>query len=131
MRAVLLAACAAAAAFGGLVSSASAAGRSPTRDVVVVSNNWAGSADLSDPHTFKRLKRLNVVPDREQRIAEINADPAARAYYDLIRTFIGEGHAQSVDDGFPSPDGRLVYFSRPSFADVVAMSLKTGAIRWR
>jgi DNA-binding beta-propeller fold protein YncE len=36
-----------------------------------------------------------------------------------------------VDDGFTSPDGRYVYFSRPSFADVVAISLKTGRIRWR
>jgi DNA-binding beta-propeller fold protein YncE len=131
MRAVLVAACAAAAVLGGLVSSASAAGRSPTRDVLVVSNDWAGTADLIDPHTFKRLERVNVVPDRAQRIAEISADPAAKAYYDLIRTFIGEGHDQYVDDGFTSPDGRVVYFSRPSFADVVAMSLKTGAIRWR
>jgi hypothetical protein len=39
------------------------------RDVLVVSNNWAGTADLVDPHTFKRLKRLDVIPDAEQRIA--------------------------------------------------------------
>ena len=28
-------------------------------------------------------------------------------------------------------DGRFVYFSRPSFADVVAINLKTGKIAWR
>ena len=48
-----------------------------TRDVLVVSNNWAGSADLVDPHTFKRLKRINVIPDRTQRVREIEADPTA------------------------------------------------------
>ena len=44
---------------------------------------------------------------------------------------VGEGHNQYVDDGFTSPDGRIVYFSRPSFADVVAIDLKTEQIVWR
>ena len=114
-----------------LAPPAVAAERRGTRDVLVVSNNWAGSADLVDPHTFKRLKRVNVIPDRAKRVAEIEADPAAKLYFDGIRELIGEGHNQYVDDGFTSPDGRYVYFSRPSFADVVAISLKTGRIRWR
>lgn len=114
-----------------LAPSAMAAERRGTRDVLVVSNNWAGSADLVDPHTFKRLKRVNVIPDRAKRVAEIEADPAAKLYFDGIRELIGEGHNQYVDDGFTSPDGRYVYFSRPSFADVVAISLKSGRIRWR
>jgi DNA-binding beta-propeller fold protein YncE len=101
------------------------------RDVLVVSNNWAGTADLVDPHTFKRLKRINVVPDRAERIAEIQADPAHKPLYDFIRENIGEGHDQYVDDGFTSKDGRYVYFSRPSFADVVAIHVKTGEIAWR
>ncbi len=114
-----------------VLTPAADAARKKTRDVLVVSNNWAGTADLIDPHTFKRLKRLNVVPDREERIAEIRTDPTAQFYYDNIRALVGEGHDQYVDDGFTSPDGRTVYFSRPSFADVVAMSLRTGKIRWR
>ncbi|HEX8855810.1 MAG TPA: hypothetical protein VF752_09425 [Thermoleophilaceae bacterium] len=130
MRTALLAAVAATAALAGLAPSADASERL-TRDVLVVSNNWAGTADLIDPHSFKRLKRLNVVPDRKQRIAEISADPTAKFYYDNIRALVGEGHNQYVDDGFTAPDGRTVYFSRPSFADVVAMSLETGRIRWR
>jgi hypothetical protein len=116
---------------GALAPSAMAAERRGMRDVLVVSNNWAGSADLVDPHTFKRLKRVNVIPDRAKRVAEIEADPAAKLFFDGIRELIGEGHNQYVDDGFTSPDGRYVYFSRPSFADVVAISLKTGRIRWR
>jgi DNA-binding beta-propeller fold protein YncE len=129
MRALLLAATAATVAVG-LVGSAQAAGP-PTRDVLVVSNNWAGTADVIDPHTFKRLKRLNVIPDRKRRIAAISADPTSKFYYDGIRTLVGQGHDQYVDDGFTSPDGRTVYFSRPSFADVVAISLRTDKIRWR
>ncbi len=105
--------------------------RSPVRDVLVVSNNWAGTADLVDPRTFKRVERLNVVPDRAARVAEIKKDPTATFYYDNVRKLVGEGHNQYVDDGFTSPDGKTVYFSRPSFADVVAISLKSGKIRWR
>ena len=99
--------------------------------MLVVSNNWAGTADVVDPHTFKRLKRINVIPDRRARVAEIKADSTAEFFFDNIRTLIGEGHNQYVDDGFTSPDGRVVYFSRPSFADVVAIDLKNGRIRWR
>jgi DNA-binding beta-propeller fold protein YncE len=131
MQAVLLAVAATAVAIGGLIPSAHAASEPSTRDVLVVSNNWAGTADVLDPHTFKRLKRLNVVPDRATRIAQISADPTSRFYFDSIRALVGEGHDQYVDDGFTSPDGRIVYFSRPSFADVVAISLKSGRIRWR
>ena len=36
-----------------------------------------------------------------------------------------------MDDGFTSKDGRFVYFSRPSFADVVAINLRTKRIAWR
>lgn len=120
----------AAAGLASVVPTAQAAKR-PTRDVLVVSNNWAGTADLIDPRSFKRLDRLNVIPDKEERIAEIEADPTRKLIYDLVRERIGEGNNQYVDDGFTSPDGRRVYFSRPSFADVVAISLRTGKIVWR
>jgi DNA-binding beta-propeller fold protein YncE len=108
-----------------------ASGTPRTRPVLVVSNNWAGTADLVDPRTFRRLARIDVIPDKDRRIAEIEADPAAKLFFDGIRSLIGEGHDQYVDDGFTSPDGRTVYFSRPSFADVVAIDLRTRRIRWR
>lgn len=129
----LLAAVLAGAALATAVTApaALAAGKRATRDVLVVSNNWAGTADIVDPRTFKRLKRVNVVPDKRQRIAEISADPEWKSIYDGIRDLVGEGHDQYVDDGFTSPDGRVVYFSRPSFADVVAIDLRTNRIRWR
>ena len=119
-----------AAIFAGAAGTAPAASKA-MRDVLVVSNNWAGTADLVDPHSFERLKRLDVIPDAGRRVAEIRADPTASFYYDSIRALVGEGHDQYVDDGFVSRDGRVVYFSRPSFADVVAIHVKSGAIRWR
>ena len=114
-----------------VLPAAAAAGKGATRDVLVVSNNWAGTADLVDPRTFERLDRIDVIPDAEERVAEIQQDPVATTYFNLIRELIGEGHNQYVDDGFTSPDGRVVYFSRPSFADVVAIDLKTEEIIWR
>ena len=112
---------------------ATALGAAPRgmRDVLVVSNNWAGTADIIDVKTSKRLKRLNVVPDKAERIAQIEADPADKLFFDAIRTLVGEGNNQYVDDGFASNDGRLIYFSRPSFADVVAIEVATNRIRWR
>jgi DNA-binding beta-propeller fold protein YncE len=114
-----------------LAAGVPAAAAAKKRDVLVVSNNWAGTADLIDPHTFKRLKRLNVIPDERARVAEIEADATAKFYFDSIRALVGEGHDQYVDDGFISRDGRVLFFSRPSFADVVAIDIGSGRIRWR
>ncbi len=102
-----------------------------TRDVLLVGNNWEGTADIVDPERFTRIGRLDIVPDRAERMAEIQADPAAFGYFLGIRQLVGEGHDQFVDDMFTSPDGRFVYVSRPSFADVVGIELATGRIAWR
>src|SRR4051812_33464787 len=42
-----------------------------TQDVLYVGNNWDGTADVIDPQTFTRIARLNIIPDKEQRMAEI------------------------------------------------------------
>jgi DNA-binding beta-propeller fold protein YncE len=102
------------------------------RDVVIVGSNWDGTAQIFDPHTFKVLKRIDLVPDRQARMDEIaNAGLVRRISFHLIRSIIGEGHDQLVDDLFPSRDGRFIYASRPSLADVVALDVQTGAIAWR
>jgi DNA-binding beta-propeller fold protein YncE len=102
-----------------------------TRAVLFVANNWDGTADIVDPHTFKVLDRLNVVPDLQERMAEIQSDPVRLGYFLAIRTLIGEGHDQFADDMFSSHDGRFVYISRPSLADVVGIDLQTNKIVWR
>jgi DNA-binding beta-propeller fold protein YncE len=110
---------------------ATAKPRSKTRPVLMVGNNWAGTADVVDPKRFKRLERINIVPDLQERMAEIQSQPDRLAYFNAIRQLVGEGHDQLVDDAFTSRDGRVVYVSRPSLADVVAISLRTHKIRWR
>jgi DNA-binding beta-propeller fold protein YncE len=128
----LISACAVVAALIAAGPVATAAAQRPlTRPVLMVGNNWDGTADVIDPTRFKRLTRLNIVPDLQQRLAEIQADPAAFAYFMAIRQLVGEGHDQYVDDAFTSRDGRFVYVSRPSLADVVAISLRTRRIVWR
>src|ERR1700682_170355 len=102
-----------------------------TQGVLYVGNNWDGTADVIDVTTFQRLARINIIPDKEQRMAEIMKDPAKLGYLLAIRQLVGEGHDQYVDDMFSSHDGHLLYVSRPSFADVVALDLKTKAIVWR
>jgi YVTN family beta-propeller protein len=126
-----LCACAVMAAPAAVPSPAAAANPEPTREILTVGNNWEGTADLVDPQRFERLARIDIVPDRAERMAEIQADPVRYGYFLAIRQEIGEGHDQLVDDAFTSPDGRLLYVSRPSFADVVAISLRTRKIVWR
>src|SRR3954449_4603188 len=87
-----------AALFLALATGAAAAPK--THSVLVVGNNWDGTADVLDPHTFKRLTRLNIVPDKQERIDEIMADPAAAGFFEGVNVLIGEGHNQYVDDAF-------------------------------
>lgn len=101
------------------------------RRAVFVGNNWAGTADILAPSTFKRLGRIDVVPDKAERIQEIATNPYRFAYFLAIRALIGEGHDQFVDDMYSSNDGRMLIVSRPSFADVVAIDLRTKKIVWR
>jgi DNA-binding beta-propeller fold protein YncE len=114
-----------------VTASGAAAAAKPTRDVLFVGNNWDGTADVIDPQTFTRLDRINIVPDKDARLAEIQSDPVAYGFFLGIRQLVGEGHDQFVDDIFSSPDGDTIFVSRPSFADVVAIDLRTRKIVWR
>lgn len=102
-----------------------------TRQVMFVGNNWDGTADIVDAKTFQRLARINTIPDKEERVQEIQSSPDKLAFFLAIREFVGEGNDQYTDDMFTSHDGRFVYVSRPSFADVVGISLSTQKIVWR
>ncbi|MET3960807.1 DNA-binding beta-propeller fold protein YncE [Marmoricola sp. OAE513] len=107
---------------------ASAAGAVPLRDVMLVGNNWAGTATVVDARTHKLLKTgINFVPDASQEIADIRKKPDQLAFYYLIQQGPGEGHDQYVDDMFTTNDGKYVAVSRPSFADVVWIDLAKAA----
>jgi DNA-binding beta-propeller fold protein YncE len=105
-------------------------GQGELRDVVLVGNNWAGTVTVFDPQTFDTLAVIDVVPDWNVQVEKIKKSPIRKAAFALIRKAAGEGNHQLVDDVFMSKDGRVLMASRPSFADVVAIDVATGAIKW-
>jgi hypothetical protein len=113
------------------VAGASARKAPLTRSVLFVGNNWDGTADVIQPRKFRRLARINIIPDIDERMEEIQSDPERLGYFHAIRQLVGEGHDQFVDDMFSSHNGRVLYVSRPSLADVVAINLRTRQIIWR
>ncbi|MFF5839834.1 PQQ-binding-like beta-propeller repeat protein [Streptomyces massasporeus] len=102
------------------------------REVLFVGNNWDGTADvIRSSGDFAKIGRINVIPDKDERMAAINADPIKWIYFMAIRNSVGEGHDQFVDDMYSTPDGTSVVVSRPSFADVVSIDLASGKLNWR
>ncbi|ANN22232.1 serine/threonine protein kinase [Amycolatopsis orientalis] len=102
------------------------------RQVLFVGNNWEGTADVIRPSgDYAKIARVDMVPDKDERLAEIYLNPIKLAFFLGIRNGVGEGHDQLVDDLYTTPDGRSVVASRPSFADVVSIDLATGRVNWR
>ncbi|RNG26508.1 PQQ-binding-like beta-propeller repeat protein [Streptomyces botrytidirepellens] len=128
-----LAAAVALAMTGSTAVNASAQGKAPgLREVMFVGNNWDGTADVIKPSgDLARIGRINVIPDKDQRLTEIYLNPVKLAFFLGIRLGPGEGHDQFVDDMYSTPDGSAIVVSRPSFADVVSIDVATGAINWR
>ncbi|MDJ0345672.1 YncE family protein [Streptomyces sp. H10-C2] len=104
----------------------------PLKEVLFVGNNWDGTADVvRSTGTFAKIGHLNVIPDKNLRLAEIYLNPVRLAVYLAIQQGPGEGHDQYVDDMYTTPDGKAVVVSRPSFGDVVSLDLATGRVNWR
>jgi len=104
----------------------------PPREVLFVADNWDGTASvLSSGPDLTPVGRVDVVPDRDQRMREIYRDPIRLAAFLVVRETVGEGHDQLADDLYTTPDGTSLVVSRPSFADVVSISLLTGEVEWR
>ena len=102
------------------------------QQVMFVGNNWEGTVDvIKSTGTYAKLGRVNVIPDKDERLREIYLNPIKLVYFLGIRSGPGEGHDQLVDDMYTTPDGSALVASRPSFADVVSIDLKTGAVKWR
>ncbi|MEU6890959.1 YncE family protein [Streptomyces sp. NPDC046557] len=120
-----------ASASASVPGSAPAAGAAP-REVLFVGNNWEGTADvLASTGDLAKVGRINVIPDKDERLREIYLDPVKLGFFLGIRATAGEGHDQYVDDMYTTPDGSAVVASRPSFADVVSIDVRTGRINWR
>lgn len=113
-------------------AAGSTAGGGPgLRPVVLVGNNWEGTIDVLTPGSWDNVARIDAIPDEQERMLEIATDPERLAFFNLIAIAIGEGNNQYVDDMYLTPDGRNVVVSRPSFADVVSLDLRTGEVDWR
>ncbi|MDH6283002.1 YncE family protein [Prescottella agglutinans] len=124
---------AAAAVFSALAGTPTATATPAGLDeVLFVGNNWEGTADvIKSTGTYDKLGRIDMIPDKDERLREIYLNPVKLAFYLGIRATAGEGHDQFVDDMYTTPDGSAVVASRPSFADVVSIDLTTGKINWR
>lgn len=131
----ILSALAAAFAMAGAASATAAAPRDGAlglKEVMFVGNNWDGTADvIASTGDFSKIGRINVIPDKDQRLTEIYLNPVKLIYFLGVRNGPGEGHDQFVDDMYSTPDGSAMVVSRPSFADVVSIDLATGRINWR
>jgi YVTN family beta-propeller protein len=102
--------------------------RKPLRDVMFVGNNWAGTATVVGARSLRVLKTgIDLIPDKQQELADIYANPERLALYLAIQQGPGEGHDQYVDDMFTTSDGRLLAVSRPSFGDVVWIDIAKAA----
>lgn len=101
------------------------------RPAIFVGNNWDGTIDVIDGDNYTLLGRVNAIPDYQERLEEIWSNPFRHVMFLAIRYLIGEGNDQYVDDMYSTQDGKLLIVSRPSFADVVALSLDDGKIVWR
>ncbi|MFD3745723.1 YncE family protein [Nocardia sp. NPDC058633] len=102
------------------------------QEVMFVGNNWDGTADvITSTGGYTKLGRIDIIPDKDQRMREILLNPIKLAYFLGVRETAGQGHDQFVDDLYSTPDGRSVVASRPSFADVVSIDLVTGELKWR
>lgn len=117
----------------GAVASASPASAAPQlQEVMLVGNNWEGTADvIKSTGDFAKIGRINLIPDKRDRLREIYLDPIRLAFFLGIRYTVGEGHDQFVDDMYTTPDGSAIVVSRPSFADVASIDTATGKLKWR
>ncbi|WP_227023356.1 YncE family protein [Actinomadura rubrobrunea] len=117
---------------GTAAAAAPQADAADLQEVLFVGNNWDGTADvIKSTGDFAKIGRINVIPDKNERLREIYLNPIRLAYFLGIRETVGEGHDQFVDDMYTTPDGTAVVVSRPSFADVVSIDLATGRVKWR
>lgn len=112
-------------------------------DVILVGNNVAGTVSFIDARTYQNLGSLDVIPDIDERLAEIAADPERGPVYPIMKQLQalkvrepGQGEAAGdrfVDDIAVSRNGRTLFVSRSNLGDVVAFDLTDPAHRmlWR
>jgi DNA-binding beta-propeller fold protein YncE len=109
------------------------------QDVLLVGNSVSGSVSFVDGHTFKNLGSIDIIPDLQQRLADINANPLWSVAYSTIKQhqtikhFEPSGGDRFIDDAFVSLDGTKLYVSRSNLGDVAAFDLTKAShpMLWR
>ncbi len=94
------------------------------RTVMIVGNNWAGTATIIDARKRKALATIDIVPDLDEELQAIFTSPDRLALYLAVQQVVAEGNDQYVDDMFTTPNGRYLAVSRPSLSDVVWIDLR-------
>jgi len=98
-------------------------------DVLLVGNSLAGTVSFVDGHSYANLGSVDVLPDLEQRLADIKSNPIHAIVYAIvtsrqkIKHFEPANGERFVDDLFVSPDGTRLYVSRSNLGDVAAFDL--------
>lgn len=121
------------------VAAASLQSGAAIHDVLLVGNSAAGTVSFLDGHSYQNLGSINVVPDLQQRLADIKGNLFHAIAYSIvvdkqkIKHFEPSNGDRFVDDVFVSPDGTRLYVSRSNLGDVVAFDLTdaTHPILWR
>jgi DNA-binding beta-propeller fold protein YncE len=117
----------------GAGGSAGTAGGSGLRAVLLVGNSVSGSVSVLDAQSFANLGSVNVIPDLQDRLSEINGNPLTAIGYSgvkqgqVVKHFEPSGGDRFVDDVFASPDGNTLYVSRSNLGDVAAFDLSSAA----
>src|SRR4051812_10975282 len=117
---------------GGGGTGGGAGGGGAMRAVLLVGNSVSGTVSVVDEATRHSLGTVNVIPDLQQRLDEINGDLVRSIGYmtvkqkQVIRHFEPSAGDRFVDDVFVSPDGKTLYVSRSNLGDVAAFDLTTG-----
>jgi DNA-binding beta-propeller fold protein YncE len=101
------------------------------RDVLLVGNAVSGTISFIDGHTYQNLGSVNILPDLQQRMADINGNLIHAVAYGIIKSHEAIKHFEPAngdrytDDVFVSPDGSTLYVSRCNLGDVAAFDLTT------
>src|SRR5215831_12317805 len=101
----------------------------PSRDVLLVGNSCAGTVSFLDDRTWKNLGSINIVPDLQDRLDDINGNLITQIAYSVVKQNQVIKHFEPcagdrfVDDMFVSPAGTKLYVSRSNLGDVVAFDL--------
>lgn len=95
----------------------------------VVGNSVAGTVSILDAQSFESLGTVDIIPDKDEVLAAINADLVRSIAYPVVKNaqllhhFEPAGGDRFVDDLFLSPDGAVLYVSRSNLGDVAAFAL--------